>query len=296
MPFGLVNAPAIFSRMMRILLQDVANVTNFIDDILIHTSTWAEHIKVLEQVLRRLKDAGLTARPTKCLIGYTKLEFLGHRVGQGLLEPLSEKVNKVQDAPRPKTKKQLRSFLGLTGYYRRFIPNYSAIAAPLTDKTKKREPNHIIWENSQEFAFRSLKSCLVKAPVLHLPDINQPFILQTDASDIGLGAVLLQTHGGEKFPVAYASRKLLPRECAYSTIERECLAIVWAVQKFQTYLYGIEFVLQTDHQPLAYLNQAKSSNSRIMRWALQLQPYRFRIQSIKGTENVGADYLSRISS
>ena len=161
------------------------------------------------------------------------------------------------------------------------------------DKTKKAEPNHIRWENSQESAFQTLKTCLVTPPVLHLPDPQKPFILQTDASSVGLGAVLLQEHSDEKFPVAYASRKLLPREQAYSTIEKECLAILWSVQKFQTYLCGQEFLLQTDHQPLTYLNQAKTSNARIMRWALQLQPYRFRLQSIKGKENVGADYLSR---
>ena len=136
---------------------------------------------------------------------------------------------------------------------------------------------------------------LIKSPVLHLPDVEKPFILQTDASNVGLGAVLLQVFDEEKFPIAYASRKLLPRERAYSTIEKECLAIVRSVQKFQTYLYGRAFVLQNDHQPLIYLNRAKSSNSRIMRWALQLQPYRFNIQAIKGSENVGADYLSRIT-
>ena len=112
-------------------------------------------------------------------------------------------------------------------------------------------------------------------------------------ADTGIGAVLLQREDNTDFPVAYASRKLLPRECSYSTIERECLAIVWAVQKFQTYLYGREFVLETDHQPLVYLQRAKVTNSRILRWALSLQPYRFRIECIKGSDNVGADYLSR---
>ncbi len=124
----------------------------------------------------------------------------------------------------------------------------------MTDRTKKLEPNHIVWETSQEFAFQTLKARLTTAPVLRLPDCQQQFLLQTDASDVGIGAVLLQKHSEKNFPVAYASRKLLQRERAYSTIERECLAIVWAIQKFQTYLYGREFVLETDHQPLTYLS------------------------------------------
>jgi phospholipid-translocating ATPase len=136
---------------------------------------------------------------------------------------------------------------------------------------------------------------LIREPILKLPDFREPFILQADASDTGIGAVLMQNHDGEKFPIAYASKKLLPRERAYSVIERECLALVWAIRKFQTYLYGKEFLLQTDHQPLVYLDQCKVSNSRIMRWALFLQNYRFQIRSIKGTDNV-ADYMSRIHS
>ena len=292
MPFGLVNAPATFSRMMRMMLRGMSNVCNFIDDILVHTKTWEEHINTLDGLFNRLEQFGITARPTKCLVGFNKLEYLGHIIGQGQLEPLPDKLEKIKDALKPKTKKQLRSFLGLTGYYRKFIPNYAAIAAPLTDKTKKREPTNIQWGQSQEYAFQTLKERLITAPVLHLPDCQLPFLLRTDASDIGIGAVLLQRQETD-FPVAYASRKLLPRECSYSTIERECLAIVWAIQKFQSYLYGREFVLETDHQPLVYLQRAKVTNSRILRWALSLQPYRFKIECIKGSENVGADYLSR---
>jgi hypothetical protein len=134
---------------------------------------------------------------------------------------------------------------------------------------------------------------LTSGPVLKLPDVHRPFTLRTDASDSGLGAVLLQEEQGDMLPVAYASRKLLSCERAYATVEKECLAVIWAVTKFERYLYGSEFVLETDHQPLAYLNKAKIANARLMRWALILQPYRFRIQAIKGSTNLGADYLSR---
>ena len=130
--------------------------------------------------------------------------------------------------------------------------------------------------------------------ILRLPDVNQPFILQTNASHLGVGAVLLQQDtAGEKRPIAFASRKLLPRESRYSTIERECLAITWGVKKYQEYLYGTEFILETDHQPLQYLRQAKFHNGRVMRWALALQPHRFLLRAIRGRDNVGADCLSR---
>ena len=205
-----------------------------------------------------------------------------------------EKLKSIQEIDTPQTKRELRSFLGVTNYYRKFIPNYAAIAAPLTDRTRNSEPNKIRWEICQEKAFTTLKQKLANPPVLHLPDLTQDFILRTDASNIGLGAVLLQTHQEERFPVAYASKKLLKREQAYSTIERECLAIVWAVKKFEPYLYGREFVLETDHHPLAYLNSVSPANGRLMRWILALQPYRFRIVAIRGSENVGADVLSRL--
>ena len=130
-------------------------------------------------------------------------------------------------------------------------------------------------------------------PILKLPDLERPFVLQTDASDVGLGAVLFQEFEEGKMPVAYASRKLLDREKRYAVIEKECLAIVWAISKFQRYLFGKEFMLETDHQPLTYLHKAKTLNPRIMRWALTLQPYHFRIVAIKGSDNIGGDFLSR---
>ena len=138
-----------------------------------------------------------------------------------------------------------------------------------------------------------MKALLANDPILHLPDVQKQFTLRTDASDAGVGAVLLQDDEGKKFPVAYASKKLLPRERAYSTIEKECLAVVWAVQKFEPYLYWREFVLEVDHEPLRSMKRGKVANGRVMRWALALQPYQYRVEAIKGTDNVGAEYLSR---
>ncbi|KAJ8044409.1 hypothetical protein HOLleu_07148 [Holothuria leucospilota] len=294
LPFGLVNSSATFNRMMRILLFDLDHVDSYIDDILIYTSTWEKHIEILGEILKRLRKANLTIRPSKCGLGMENIEFLGHIISRGKVYPQDCNTNKIQNSPRPLTKKQLRSFLGLAGYYRNFIPNYAAIAAPLTDKTRNKEPNQIIWGDSQEIAFSTLKEKLTRKPILHLPDLSKQFTLRTDASDIGLGAVLLQNFQDELFPVAFASRKLLPRERAYSVMERECLGVVWGVIKFQRYLYGKEFVLQTDHEPLAFMQKSRMTNNRIMRWALALQPYKIRIEAIKGSENVGADFLSRV--
>ena len=295
MPFGLQNAVAVFSRVMRRLLSPLGrgDVHNFMDDIIIATETWDEHLLALQAVFQRLDEANLSVRPSKCFIGFEELEFLGHLVGRGVMRPVEDKVEKILKAPRPTSKKEVRSFLGLAGYYRRFVPNFSALAAPLSDLTKKNLPNRVQWTESCEKSFRTLKSRLGSEPVIRLPDPEAPFILRTDASNDGLGAVLLQEGEGVWQPVHYASRKLTSPERNYATVEQECLAVVWAVEKFEPYLYGRHFVLQTDHQPLAFLNKAKLSNSRLMRWALLLQPYSFTVQVIPGKENVGADFLSR---
>jgi len=155
-------------------------------------------------------------------------------------------------------------------------------------------PNKVKWGDAQDSAFVTLKKCLTSEPILKLPDIQGKFILRTDASERGLGVVLLQEEEGQILPVAYASRKLLPREQVLATIEKECLALVWGILKFQRYLYGKEFIIETDHQPLTYLNKAKVANAKLMRWALTLQPFRYVVKAIKGCDNVGADYLSRL--
>ena len=204
-----------------------------------------------------------------------------------------DKLEKIRNAGRPKNKKQVRAFLGLAGYYRRFIPAFSDVAAPLTDLTKKGRPTHVDWQEEHEHSFKTLKDMLIRSPILRLPDFDRPFILQADASDSGVGAALLQRYEDGLFPIAYASKKLLPREKNYSVIERECLAIVFGIRKFQKYLYGAEFVLQTDHAPLSYIQKCKIESGRIMRWALFLQNYQFKVEAIKGSDNVCADYLSR---
>ena len=294
MPFGLMNSGATFTRMMRRLLEGVRNVEHYIDDCLVHTESWDQHMETLREFLGRVRRAKLTVRPSKCEMGFENMEFVGHEVKKGEIGLHADNIKKIREAPRPKTKTQVRSFLGLTGFYRGYIDKYAEIAEPLTDLTKKKSPNVIKWGETQEKAFSILKRLLVAEPILRLPDMTKPFLLRTDASDAGIGAVLLQQHEGKLFPVAYASKKLLPRERNYSIMEKECLAVVWAVKRFNVYLYGAPLVLQTDHQPLAYLNRAKFTNGRITRWALFLQPYSITIEAIKGSQNVGADYMSRV--
>ena len=293
MPFGMMNSGATLVRAIRKLLEDLDEADNYVDDIIIYTETWEQHLVVLDEVLSRLAKAGFTVRPTKCVLGADSIEVVGHRISDGIKGLHEDNVAKIRHAKRPRTKKEVRAFLGLTGYYREFIPNYAAKAVPLSDLTKKGRPNQVVWSDAQEKAYNTLKAEIASSPILRLPDNTKPFTLRTDASDKGLGAVLLQEHDGKLLPVSYASKKLTEREKKYSTIERECLAVVWAVRKFLIYLYGVEFTLQTDHQPLVYLKTAKFLNDRVMRWAMFLQNYSLKIESIKGVENVGADYLSR---
>lgn len=296
MPFGLVNAPAVFARMMRTLNLEEASSMNFFDDILIHSKSYQEHFAHTELVLKRLKEFNLTARPSKISAGYPNLEFLGHVVGEGQLRPEPKKIQKILEIPTPSTKKQVRSLLGLLGFYRRYIPNFASLTAPLSDLTKDTKTRTITWTSECERALKRIKELFSMSPVLQLPNLNQSFTVQTDASSAGIGAVLLQENGGVLHPVCYASRKLLDRETRYSTIERECLAIVWGIGKFSKYLWGMHFILQTDHRPLTYLNTSRFKNSRIMRWALSLQEYRFSVESLPGTSNVLADLLSRSDS
>lgn len=294
MPFGIKTAPAVFAKLMRKVVADIPGVHHYYDDILVASATWEEHVDTLRQLFARIGAAGLTVRPSKCELGMTEIDFLGHRIGAGKLAPLGKILDKIEAAQPPKTKRQVRAFLGLTGYYREFIPSYAEISAPLTQLTKKGESNAVKWTPVHDEAFHKLKQRISSPPILRLPNFTQTFVLRTDASDTSLGAVLMQEYKGTLHPIAYASRKLLAREVAYSTIERECLALVWGVQKFSNYLYGVEFVVQTDHQPLAYIQKSRQLNSRVLRWSLLLQEYSFRVEHIKGRENVGADYLSRI--
>ena len=290
-PFGLVSAPATFARAMRELVGDLA--INFFDDILIGSVRWEDHIRTIKQVLRRLKDYGFTINPKKIHAGFQELEFLGHIVGHGNMKPTQEKVKNIVKLNAPKTKKEVRQLMGTMGYYKKFIPAYSETTAPITDLLQGKQKGAVKWTEQCQTNLDKIQELMSSGPILKLPVLDEPFTVRTDASDHGIGGVLLQEHDGLLHPVAFASRKLLDRETRYATIERECLGIVWTIGRFQRYLWGKEFALQTDHKPLQYLTATSYKNPRIMRWSLMLQEFRFKIEAVPGKDNDFADYMSR---
>ena len=216
-------------------------------------------------------------------------------MGQGKVRPVAEKIRAVQFYPLPTTKKELMRFLGLVGYYRGFCRNFSEVVAPLTDLLKMRVP--FVWSPLCQQAFERIKSLLCEAPVLAAPRFDRPFVLQVDASHIGVGGVLLQANelGLEK-PVCFFSKKFNSYQLNYSTIEKEALALVWALRNFEVYLGSgaVPVVVYTDHNPLLFLNSLQCPNQRLIRWSLFLQSHWLDIRHIKGAENVVADALSRV--
>ena len=292
MPFGLVTAPATFARMMR-SLQFNACAKNFFDDILVFSKLWNQHLHDVSDVLKTLSSAGLTARPSKIFAGYQELEFLGHMVGKGCVKPHEKNIKKILQLQVPTSKKQVRSLLGLVGYYRKFIPNFATVTAPISDLLGAKTSRKLTWTTDCQTALDKLQHCLTSKPVLLLADLDKDFVVRTDASSVGVGGVLLQECEDVLHPVMFVSRKLLPRETRYSTIERECLAIIWCVTKLQRYLWGKHFLLQTDHRPLTYLTGSVFKNHRVMRWSLALQEFSFSLAPISGSQNIWADLLSR---
>ncbi|XP_078248129.1 uncharacterized protein LOC144588704 [Pogona vitticeps] len=233
-------------------------------------------------------------KENKLQLGSPEIKYLGHIVGGGVIKPLEAKIEAVRDWPRPNIKKKVKSFLGLVGYYRKFIPRFSEIAAPLTDLTRKKTDDRIPWTSDCEEAFQRLKEALINYPVLRAPDFDREFIIYTDASNSGVGAVLCQEdENGDQHPVSYLSRKLQKGERHLATVEKECLAIVYAIQKAKPYIWGRHFTLCTDHSPLQWLKTMKTHNSKLMRWALNLQDYDFEVKVVRGSVNCVADALSR---
>lgn len=297
MPFGMVNAPATFVRLVSKVLTGLEDFTEaFIDDIGIYSNTWEEHLEHLGTVFEALRKANLAARPAKCEFGFNELCFLGHTIGSGKIKPMMSKVEAIQNFPIPTTKKKVKSFLGMIGFYRKFIPNFATVALPLTDLTRKRTPNKIKWTDDLDHSFKELKGKLLSEPVLRSPDFSRSFILRTDASAHGLGAVLEQEFEDGKHPICFLSKKFSPAERNYAVVEKECLAIVWTAQSLRVYLEGKPFEIETDHAPLQWLQRSKLSNQRLLRWSLLLKEFVFSIRYIRGTQNSVADSLSRMCS
>uniref|UniRef100_A0A803K005 Gypsy retrotransposon integrase-like protein 1 n=1 Tax=Xenopus tropicalis TaxID=8364 RepID=A0A803K005_XENTR len=248
------GAPATFQRMMdRILKPHRGYASAYLDDVVIFSPDWESHLPRVQAVLDSIWKAGLTANPKKCAMGLEEARYLGYVIGRGVVKPQVSKIEGIQQWPRPNSKKQVRAFLGIVGYYRRFVPNFASLASPLTDLTKGSKAGAVTWTPEAEEAFLNLKASLCRYPVLIAPNFKKEFLVQTDASEVGLGAVLSQVVNGEEHPVAYLSRKLTPAECRYAIVERECLAIKWALESLRYYLLGRQFKLITDHAPLKWM-------------------------------------------
>ena len=291
MPFGLTGAPSSFQRLMDKTLSGLPFVTIYLDDILIHSDSVATHAQHLKMVFQRIRDAGLTLRGAKCHIGLPSVRYLGHVFSAKGMSPDPSKIQDITDWPSPTNPTEVRQFLGLASYYRRYILNFSNIAAPLYSLTQNNIP--FSWDEACNKAFTALKMQLVQTPVLAYPRFGpnaDEFVLQTDASAVGLGAILEQ--GGHV--IAYASRTLTSAERNYSVIQRECLAIVFALKQYRHYLLGRSFRLYTDHAPLQWLSEQKMEGM-LCRWALAMQEFSFKIVYRKGSVNTNADALSRLS-
>ena len=293
LPFGLTNAPLVFMRTMMKVLGDIKNVLIYIDDIIIFSDDLKSHFQTLREVLERLKRAGLKLKVKKCQFLSRELEYLGHKLNEEGLKMQEGKVKAIAEYPPPTSVKTLRRFLGMIGYYRPFIQNFAKIAYPLTDLLKKE--NNFEWKEEQQQAFNMLKECLMKDPVLVYPDFKKDFYLACDASGTGLGAVLLQKNKTRMRAVSYASRVLNNVEMKYSTTERECLAVVWALKKFRYLILGYKVHILTDHKPLLDLFKKRDfiNNQKFNRWFLAVLEYGPEFKYIPGQYNTLADGLSR---
>ena len=294
MCFGLRNATATFSRLVSKLLRNLEEfAAGYVDDLLIFSNTWQQHLEHLRSVFTRIKNAGLTLNRGKCTFAAAEIDYLGHRIGLGKVEPLEQKVNAMLNFPRPTQRKQLQSFLGLAGYYRKYIPHYSEISSKLTDLLRKGAKFE--WTPEAEQAFLDLKSRLASRPILKPPDYDLPFHLAIDASNIACGAALFQQIGDTEHPICYLSRKLDKHQQHYSTVEKEALALLLAVRAFSVYFGSTPVRVYTDHNPLVFLHRMANHNQKLLRWSLELQHYNLEIVHRAGKDNLLPDVLSRPS-
>ena len=301
MPFGLKNAPAVFQRLMQRVLMGL-NLDNgpdfvsvYIDDVLVFSRTFEEHLKHLKLVIQRLRDAGLKLKPSKCHFICQSVKYLGHLITPEGIHPNPDRIAAVQDYPIPQCVKGVRQFLGIASYYRRFVRSFAKIAQPLHALTQKGA--QFVWSPACQDAFMELKNLLVTAPILAYPNFEKGFVLETDASGKGLGAVLSQA-GEDKLlhPVAYSSRALSPPEKKYGVTELETLAVVWAVHHYHAYLYGHDVIVYTDHSAVRAVLETPNPSGKHARWWSKVfgsGVRRLEIIYRPGKENANADALSR---
>jgi transposase InsO family protein len=293
MPFGLKNAPATFQKLMtRVLEGHLGKFAHvYLDDIIIFSRDHREHLVHLRLILERLQEYGLRCATEKCRFGVTELPYLGHIVGGNHNRPQPKHLEQIRSAPTPTTRKQLQSFLGLANWVRDYVPRFAELAAPITDLLNKK--SRYRWTEEAQQAFEALKEAMSRPLHLHRPDPRKRFFLQTDASGVGIAAVLYQEEEDRRQVISHASAKLNQTQQKYHINEQECLAIVWAVRRYRAYLEDQEFTLRTDNKALLWLNTAKNSNAKLTRWALLLQEFKFQVEHCPGKSNQLPDLLSR---
>jgi len=295
MPFGLCNAPQTMCRLMDEVIPPELSYCCFgyLDDLCVVTSDFDSHLMILMQLAERFRKANLTLNLNKSQFCVSEVKYLGYVIGRGGISTDPRKIESILNWPVPKSLKQTRGFLGLAGWYRRFIANFSEITTPITDLLSSK--SKFVWTDSAQEAFQQLKALLTTAPVLQNPDFNKKFFLHCDASDYGIGAVLVQLNDeGLEKPVAYMSKKLNSAQRNYSVTERECLAVVLGIERFRCYLEMHDFEVVTDHSSLAWLMKQANLKGRLARWAMQLQGYKFSVSHRRGQDNVVPDALSRM--
>ena len=296
LPMGLCNAPSTFMQLMNDTFRDLLDKTVlvFLDDILVFSRTKEEHLAHVREVLLRLRKQQLYAKRSKCEFLRSEVEFLGHRIGANGLSVSQDKVQAVREWPTPKNVHDVRSFLGLAGFYRRFVKDYSKIALPLTELTKTTNP--FAWGPPQRDAFEALKKALSSTPVLLIPDPSKPYTLNCDACKYAIGGTLQQDHGNGLQPVAYMSRKLRAAELNWDTREKEFFALVESCLHWRQYLHSDEpFTLLSDHDSLKYHKTMPHLSGRLARWIEKMAEFDYKIEHIAGVKNVVADALSRRS-
>lgn len=292
MPFGLHNAAATWQRLIDRVLSDLEPyVFVYLDDIIVVTQDFEKHLEMLRLVFKRLVDAGLTVSREKCKFCCEELRYLGYVVDRSGLRVDPEKVTAILNLPPPRNVTEVRRILGMASWYRRFIPNFATLVSALSNLLRKNV--RFEWNPQCAEAFSKLKDCLSSAPVMTCPDFDIPFCIQTDASNFGLGAVLTQNHKDGERVISYISRSLNKNERKFTTTEKECLAVVWAIEKFRPYVEGTHFSVITDHFSLKWLHNLRDPSGRLARWSVKLQQYSFDITHRGGKENVVPDALSR---
>ena len=292
LPFGVCNGPATFQRVMQQALRGLSDLCSvYVDDIIVFSRTVEDHVSHLEQVFSRLREVGLRLHPAKCRFASPQVEFLGHLItAEGIL-PNPAKISAVKEFRNPTNVKEVRQFLGIAGYYRRFVPNFSKVAGPLHDLTK--QDVQFQWTPQCQESFDQLKVLLTSPPVLAYPDFEQKFTLYTDASGQGLGAVLEQQVDGHPHPIAYASRSLTKHEKNYGITDLEALALVWGLRHFRAYLLGHHCAVVTDHAPLKSMLKARHSSGKLARWSQTIAEMDVEIVYRPGKKHSNADALSR---